>query len=33
MISFEFTSEQTAFQKTLADFSRKVLLPGYRDRD
>ena len=32
MISFEFTPEQTAFQKTLADFSRKVLLPGYRDR-
>src|ERR1700736_189856 len=32
MMSFEFTSEQTAFQKTLADFSRKVLLPGYRDR-
>src|ERR1700741_5546538 len=32
MISFEFTPDQIAFQKTLADFSRKVLLPGYRDR-
>ena len=32
MISFEFTPDQTAFQQTLADFSRKVLLPGYRDR-
>src|ERR1700688_1994720 len=32
MISFEFTPDQTAFQKTLADFSRKVLLPVYRDR-
>jgi cyclohexanecarboxyl-CoA dehydrogenase len=32
MISFEFTDEQAAFQRTLADFSRKVLLPGYRDR-
>src|ERR1700747_2641341 len=32
MISFEFTPDQTAFQKILADFSRKVLLPGYRDR-
>src|ERR1700755_1066049 len=32
MISFEFTPDQTAFQKTLVDFSRKVLLPGYRDR-
>src|SRR5882762_9728295 len=32
MISFDFTPDQTAFQKTLVDFSRKVLLPGYRDR-
>jgi cyclohexanecarboxyl-CoA dehydrogenase len=32
MISFEFSPEQLAFQKTLDDFSRKVLLPGYRDR-
>src|SRR6516225_9062057 len=32
LISFEFTSDQIAFQQTLADFSRKVLLPGYRDR-
>src|ERR1700743_2965082 len=32
MVSFDFTSEQSAFQKTLGDFSRKVLLPGYRDR-
>src|ERR1700739_4510322 len=32
MISFEFTPDQTAYQKTLSDFSRKVLLPGYRDR-
>jgi cyclohexanecarboxyl-CoA dehydrogenase len=32
MISFEFSPDQAAFQKTLADFSRKVLLPGYRDR-
>src|ERR1700736_4113242 len=32
MISFEFSPEQIAFQKTLTDFSRKVLLPGYRDR-
>jgi len=32
VISFEFTPDQTAFQKTLADFSREVLLPGYRDR-
>src|SRR5262245_52300943 len=32
MISFEFTPDQTAFKKTLTDFSRKVLLPGYRDR-
>ena len=32
MISFEFTPDQIAFQKTLSDFSRKVLLPGYRDR-
>ena len=32
MVSFEFTSDQIAFQQTLADFSRKVLLPGYRDR-
>ena len=28
MISFDFTPDQTAFQKTLVDFSRKVLLPG-----
>src|ERR1700756_450346 len=32
MVSFDFTPDQTAFQKTLVDFSRKVLLPGYRDR-
>jgi len=32
MISFDFTPDQTAFQKTLVDFSRKILLPGYRDR-
>jgi cyclohexanecarboxyl-CoA dehydrogenase len=32
LVSFEFTSDQIAFQQTLADFSRKVLLPGYRDR-
>jgi cyclohexanecarboxyl-CoA dehydrogenase len=32
MISFEFTADQTAFQQILTDFSRKVLLPGYRDR-
>jgi cyclohexanecarboxyl-CoA dehydrogenase len=32
VISFEFTRDQAAFQKTLVDFSRKVLLPGYRDR-
>jgi len=32
MISFEFSPDQTAFQKTLTEFSRKVLLPGYRDR-
>src|SRR6202022_1376835 len=32
MISFDFSPEQIAFQKTLVDFSRKVLLPGYRDR-
>lgn len=32
MVSFAFSAEQIAFQKTLNDFSRKVLLPGYRDR-
>jgi cyclohexanecarboxyl-CoA dehydrogenase len=32
MLSFAFTDEQRAFADTLADFSRKVLLPGYRDR-
>src|ERR1700757_1415600 len=32
MISFAFTAEQAAFQETLTDFARKVLLPGYRDR-
>lgn len=32
MVSFEFTPEQREFQKTLSEFSRKVLLPGYRDR-
>jgi hypothetical protein len=32
MISFDFTPDQTASQKTLVDFSRKVLLAGYRER-
>ena len=32
MVSFAFTDEQEEFAKTLADFSRRELLPGYRDR-
>ena len=32
MVSFAFTQEQQAFAKTLAEYSRKVLLPGYRER-
>ncbi|WP_243794864.1 acyl-CoA dehydrogenase family protein [Saccharopolyspora gloriosae] len=32
MVSFAFTEEQREFQQTLQDFSRKRLLPGYRDR-
>jgi len=32
MVSFAFTEEQRAFAETLAEFSRKELLPGYRDR-
>ncbi len=32
MVSFAFTDEQEAFAKTLAEYSRKVLLPGYRER-
>ena len=32
MVSFAFTEEQRAFSETLAEFSRKELLPGYRDR-
>lgn len=32
MVSFAFTDEQHEFQKILADFARKQLLPGYRDR-
>jgi cyclohexanecarboxyl-CoA dehydrogenase len=32
MVSFAFTPEQQAFAKTLAEYSRKVLLPGYRER-
>src|ERR1700731_1333931 len=32
MISFEINPEQIEYQKTVVDFSRKVLLPGYRDR-
>jgi cyclohexanecarboxyl-CoA dehydrogenase len=32
MVSFAFTEEQEAFAKTLAEYSRKVLLPGYRER-
>jgi cyclohexanecarboxyl-CoA dehydrogenase len=31
MVSFAFTDEQRAFAETLAEFSREVLLPGYRD--
>src|ERR1700724_736971 len=32
VVSFAFTEEQQDFAKTLAEYSRKVLLPGYRDR-
>ncbi|SBW22881.1 Acyl-CoA dehydrogenase [Candidatus Protofrankia californiensis] len=32
MISFEFSEEQKDFQRALARFAEKVLLPGYRDR-
>lgn len=32
MVSFAFTEEQQDFQRTLADFTRRNLLPGYRDR-
>ncbi|MGW0891128.1 acyl-CoA dehydrogenase family protein [Saccharopolyspora sp. NPDC002578] len=32
MVSFAFTEEQREFQQALQDFSRKRLLPGYRDR-
>ena len=32
MVSFAFTEEQVDFQRALADFTRKHLLPGYRDR-
>lgn len=32
MVSFAFTDEQQEFAKTLDDFTRKELLPGYRDR-
>lgn len=32
MVSFAFTDEQNEFQKILADFARKQLQPGYRDR-
>ncbi len=32
MVSFAFTDEQEEFRKTLAAFSDRVLLPGYRDR-
>ncbi len=32
MVSFAFTDEHEEFRKTLATFSDRVLLPGYRDR-
>jgi len=32
MVSFAFTDEHEEFRKTLAAFSDRVLLPGYRDR-
>ena len=32
VVSFAFTEEQQDFAKTLAEYSRKVLLPGYRER-
>jgi cyclohexanecarboxyl-CoA dehydrogenase len=32
MVSFAFTDEQESFRKTLDAYSRKELLPGYRDR-
>ncbi|GAB3688582.1 acyl-CoA dehydrogenase family protein [Saccharopolyspora tripterygii] len=32
MVSFEFSDEQSEFQRTLAEFTRKRLLPDYRDR-
>ncbi|KXX57487.1 acyl-CoA dehydrogenase family protein [Rhodococcus sp. LB1] len=32
MVSFVFTDEHEEFRKTLAAFSDRVLLPGYRDR-
>jgi cyclohexanecarboxyl-CoA dehydrogenase len=32
VVSFAFTEEQQDFAKTLAEYSRKVLRPGYRER-
>jgi cyclohexanecarboxyl-CoA dehydrogenase len=32
VVSFEFTDEQVQFERALAEFSRRQLLPGYRNR-